>query len=510
MEQVVNEYRDLLDRLERMNCVRTMYFTVRRFVIYLKDRQKSIYDLTFADGHEYLNMLKKSCSPLAVNTQKSQIKRFYASVTGKTDLFTDGRKDTPVFDIRFSDPLVREYVKSLSDYSQNTRIVKETILSSYCGYLKKIEKRSAILTLEELNRFVKEYYHSRKTINRGVTCLNLYYRYLARAGEIDKSPFETEKPPVFSAVFGVEAEYYLRLCKAQNTGSHSLRSISNSLRILDRFLQERGLDCVEKAGREDGRDFMIHLSDRKKANGSPYYHTTSVNRILSNIRAFLNSLGEKGNICSFGYGLWTLKMPSGFTRNIFSRKELSELFRFEAVTTLDFMYKTLFVCQYATGLRIGELLSLNRSDIDFDRKTLLINESKTKKQRFVHIGEAGIRYLKIYLEQVRAPLNRSEKLHERVFVTQYIDTTPGSVNINAVLKRICRKMGIKKEVSTHCFRHSYATHLLENGADIKKIAELLGHSNLASSEKYTRLSPVHLQRILSRCHPREKEGQLWS
>jgi site-specific recombinase XerD len=501
------EYRDLLEKLESMNYSRSAYYTVKRFLVYLKDQKQSIDELDFAHGNGYLTHLRSKCKPSTVRNQKMHIRSFYSCVTGRDNLFTDGRTEKVSLNVRFSDLQVRGYLQTLSGYSKSVLKTIETVLSAFCRYLEKTGKKSENLTKEELRDCLSDCFRKRSTRKRGESCLRVYYRTLAETGVISQSPFETETKPLFSPEFGIEAGNYLRICEAQDKSPHSIRSIKNALRILDHFLQERGLDSLEKARREDGREFMIHLADRKKANGMPYYRTNSVNRILSNIRAFLHSLLEKRISCPFVYGLWTLKTSAGFTRNILSRKELALLFRFEAHTTLDFMFKTLFVCQYATGLRIGELLSLKRTDIDFERKTLLVYESKTKKQRFVHIGETGIRYLRIYLEKVRDRLNRSVMLHDRVFVTQYVNTTPGVSSINTVLKRICRKTGIRKEVSTHGFRHSFATHLLENGADIKKIAELLGHHKLSTAEKYTRLSPVHLQRIIARCHPRERRSE---
>ena len=82
--------------------------------------------------------------------------------------------------------------------------------------------------------------------------------------------------------------------------------------------------------------------------------------------------------------------------------------------------------------------------------------------------------------------------------------------VNKYLKEFCKKAGIKKKISSHCFRHSYGSHLLENGADIKIISDLLGHSKLSTTERYTRMSPENLREVIENHHPREGDNIAWN
>jgi site-specific recombinase XerD len=155
------------------------------------------------------------------------------------------------------------------------------------------------------------------------------------------------------------------------------------------------------------------------------------------------------------------------------------------------------------------------SDIDkesfFGKKEAVVYEPKTKKERIVQFGEVGTAYLRLYFEHIRpkaeqrrapgqdasleaAPLFITGREHGRIDV-QYV---------NRVLKKFALKAGIKKNVSSHSFRHSYGTHILENGAGIKEVSELLGHDSIETTQGYTRLAPERLRETLLKYHPREK------
>ena len=217
------------------------------------------------------------------------------------------------------------------------------------------------------------------------------------------------------------------------------------------------------------------------------------------------------NICPEGLSvIVNLRQAEKVSRNILTKKEIANLFKIEPNDLYEFMMKTIFICLYSTGLRISELLNLKINDIDYENKVLTIYEAKTKKDRCVHIGDVGLNYMKLYLSYARDNIGYSSKETNLVFLSNIEKSELAQMTINKYLKLFCKKAGITKKITLHSFRHSYGSHLLENGADIKIISELLGHSQISSTERYTRLGVENLRDIINRFHPREQEAGKWN
>jgi integrase/recombinase XerD len=144
---------------------------------------------------------------------------------------------------------------------------------------------------------------------------------------------------------------------------------------------------------------------------------------------------------------------------------------------------------YACGLRVSELTNLKPNDFDFNSKIGIIRQSKGKKDRMFNIPETLFNDLKMYAEK---QLNKKK---------EYLFSGPKdkltSRNIQKIVKKLSKKAGISKDVHTHTLRHSFATHLLENGVDIRKIQEVLGHADLSTTQIYTHISTEELKKIKS-------------
>lgn len=336
--------------------------------------------------------------------------------------------------------------------------------------------------------------------------LQVLFRFLFIKKLIYRNPFEKVKRfgvNDYPGEFKDYAEKYLRM-KEQEASGNSIRGIKNSLNLFFKYATSNQIKSFNDINKESLKGFVGYLLDLKTKDGKLIYKTVSVNRLLTYITVFLKFLSDEGKIY---YGLASslnkLKGVRSIHRNILTRKELTLLFKVPAGNLYGFMLKTLFICQYSTGLRINELLGLKLQDINFEAKTLLIFESKTNKERFVHIGEIGLRYLDLYLKHAREKINCNAVNMDRVFVSNHEGMGLREGMANKYLKRFCKEAGINKEISTHCFRHSYGTHLLENGAEIKHVSDLLGHEKLTTTEGYTRLSPNILKEVIRKYHPRE-------
>ena len=159
---------------------------------------------------------------------------------------------------------------------------------------------------------------------------------------------------------------------------------------------------------------------------------------------------------------------------------------------------------YSSGLRVSELVELKRANIYFDLGFLRVI-GKGNKERLVPIGKDAMRYLKIYLEEIRVHVPVQKAFEGYVFLNRR-GTKISRVSIFLIIKSIAAKVGLKKSISPHTFRHSFATHLIEGGADLRAVQEMLGHESITTTEIYTHLDRAYLSQVITDFHPRSKKG----
>ena len=155
---------------------------------------------------------------------------------------------------------------------------------------------------------------------------------------------------------------------------------------------------------------------------------------------------------------------------------------------------------YTTAIRLDELLALEIYDVDFKDRVISIRKGKGRRQRVVPLGENAIRFLKEYLEKIRPRYARRNPKERKLFLTnEGKPVSPGT--IRAFLRAYRIAAGIKTTVSPHTFRRTCATHMLQQGADIRYIQQLLGHTNLRTTQIYTKVRPVDIKETHNRTHP---------
>jgi integrase/recombinase XerD len=155
---------------------------------------------------------------------------------------------------------------------------------------------------------------------------------------------------------------------------------------------------------------------------------------------------------------------------------------------------------YSCGLRVSELTNLKLSDLFFDEGFIKVN-GKGNKQRFVPIGEHTQKFINLYRQHARSLL-KIEPLHiDTLFLNQNGRQLTRAM-IFTIVKTFAQKAGIRKSISPHTFRHSFATHLLENGADLRAIQVMLGHESITTTEIYMHVDRSHLKEVMANFHPR--------
>jgi integrase/recombinase XerD len=155
---------------------------------------------------------------------------------------------------------------------------------------------------------------------------------------------------------------------------------------------------------------------------------------------------------------------------------------------------------YGCGLRVSELITLKISDLFFDEGFIKVT-GKGDKQRFIPIGEATMKYINLYRNEIRLHQNINPIAKDTIFLNRRGKQLSRAM-IFTIVKQLAEKAGIKKTISPHTFRHSFATHLLENGANLRAIQQMLGHENITTTEVYTHIDKTHLTKVMNTFHPR--------
>lgn len=413
--------------------------------------------------------------------------------------------------------LVEEYLEKRKKAGYNNSSIKteRVFFNNFCFYLYSNNIHSLydlkIKTVHDFLNSLKGKKLSKEYINRTRRHTSGLYDYLIKKGKINKNPFKYFQPDLKTLdpdklpddLKNYYKEYLLKI-RTENRSKHSIGDIVASLKIFFEYLVKEEITRLEDLKKDDLKYFIEYLLDLKDKKGDNRFKPISINVRLVRLKAFFKWLSQEKKICThLNVNHLKLKTHKGIGKNILTRKEIKNLFSIKDETIYDFMMKTIFVVLYATGTRIGEILKLTIDDIDFEKGTLYIVEEKTQQERFVHVGEVGLKYLEIYLTHARDKITSNTNNTRLVFLSNYEGKPLNQTSVNKYLQIFCKRCGIKKTISSHCFRHSYGTHLLENGADIKHVSELLGHSNLSITERYTRLNPQYLREVINKFHPRE-------
>ncbi len=248
--------------------------------------------------------------------------------------------------------------------------------------------------------------------------------------------------------------------------------------------------------------YQRHLFYYRKADGIPLT-LGSQHGCLAPLKTWFKWLTREHHIASNPASELQLpKQPKRLPRTLLSMADIDAiLHEAEPATPAGLRDRAMLELLYATGLRRMELPALKVYDVDLGRRLVFVREGKGRRDRVVPLGERAAAWLEKYLLDARPQLLAAET--EALFVSDYGEPISPAWLADKV-KRYMAFAGIDKPGATHLFRHACATHMLENGADIRYIQEMLGHANLATTEIYTHVSIDKLQRIHAATHPAGK------
>lgn len=279
---------------------------------------------------------------------------------------------------------------------------------------------------------------------------------------------------------------YLQTERGLSLGT--VRSYGDDVRKFLRYLQEEGV-LVKKVNEGIIEEYFVSL-----VNLNSY----SFNRNISSIRAFLEFLEKVYGYCFCISDIHSIKTYRHLPQ-VLSKEEVDKILDISLKTPFDYRNKAMLEVMYGSGLRVSEVTALKEKNIDLDSGVVRFF-GKGSKERMVPLSCMATRYLRIYLEEYRCFFVK-KRITDNVFLNNHGSalTRQGFLMI---LKKICEQKGISKDVTPHSLRHSFATHLLEGGADLRSIQVMLGHENLSTTQIYTNLGVDTVRENYDMYHPR--------
>jgi integrase/recombinase XerD len=289
-------------------------------------------------------------------------------------------------------------------------------------------------------------------------------------------------------------ETYLKLEKALSV--NSINAYLHDIDLLHDYIEASGKAIVNihQIDAEFIRSFVHWINDKE-------YSSFSQARVISGLKAFFKFLILEDIITVDPSELIEAPKLARKLPDVLSLDEINKLINAIDLSKPEGMRnKAILETLYSCGLRVSELVNLKISDIFFNDGFIKI-KGKGNKERLVPIGEAGIKYIKIYREEIRSHL-KIKHGHEDILFLNRRGAQLSRVMIFTIIKGLSEKIGLKKKISPHTFRHSFASHLVERGADLRAVQDMLGHESITTTEIYTHLDRQYLKETLQSFHPR--------
>ena len=299
---------------------------------------------------------------------------------------------------------------------------------------------------------------------------------------------------------------FLRHLREQNASPHTIKAYAGDLDIFAAYIGNRDWKKIDHIAI---RGFLSHLYDKGLSK-------TSVARALAAIRSLYRWLAQEGVVEQNPAKLVsTPKLPKKLPR-VPTIEEMNSMLdgKMPEVASFPERDRLMFELLYGCGIRNSELVGINLDDISLSNEAILIR-GKGKKERYVPFGGSALGALSVYLPwrqqllaALKANVSVSEKSTARKSASALLVNKRGgrltTRSVGRIVKRIAVAKGLSPEVHPHTLRHAFGTHMLEEGADLRAIQELLGHERLATTQRYTQLSVKQVMNVYDLTHPRAK------
>jgi integrase/recombinase XerC len=285
---------------------------------------------------------------------------------------------------------------------------------------------------------------------------------------------------------------YLQIEK--NYSQYTIEHYQHDIREFFLFMSEQGIEALEDVEYSDTRIYLTKLFDQQLSR-------KSVARKISCMRSFYKFLLREKQVEDNPFSLVSIPKQEKRLPDFFYEEELTVLFNAcETDSSLGKRNKALLELLYATGIRVGECCKIHLKDVDLSLATVLVH-GKRKKERYVPFGSFAHDALVDYISNGRKGLLKDKEDHGYLFVN-FRGGPLTDRGIREVLNKLIEQSALTGKIHPHKLRHSFATHMMSNGADMRTVQELLGHAFLSSTQVYTHVTKEHLRNIYLSHHPR--------
>lgn len=284
----------------------------------------------------------------------------------------------------------------------------------------------------------------------------------------------------------------------KNFSDNTLDAYIRDIKKLESFaIEELGNISPNLVTYENLQEFIYQLSKKK-------FSERSQARSISSIKAFFKFLLEEEYREDNPATLLEGPKLGLYLPDTLSMEDVDKVIDYvDTSTDIGKRNKCILEVLYACGLRVSELVDLRISNINFKENYIIVN-GKGDKVRLVPLAKSTAQYVREYIKDVRTNIKINKKYDDILFLNSR-GTGMSRVIVFIIIKELTQKAGINKSISPHTFRHSFATHLLQNGADLRFIQEMLGHSSITTTQIYTHLKTEELRDVIIKFHPRNKK-----
>ena len=301
----------------------------------------------------------------------------------------------------------------------------------------------------------------------------------------------------------IRQEEYLAYLNSRGFKAGSIKDTRKHLDTFNLWLMEIKQKGLKQVTSRTIREYQAYLNnDYRKPNGQNIATVTIIIK-LNTLKRYFKYLVQRKEILLDPSADIELPKPGNYLpRQILSPEEAEKLLSLPGKTTMEIRNKAILEILYSTGMRGKELCSLDIYDLNLKDKTIHIKAPKNRKDRILPIGEKAKQAIENYLLTGRMKLCKN--VREKAVFINLSGNRITQKSLRYLVKKYAQKLRLDKNISVHSLRHSCATHLLENGSNLRIIQELLGHSSPRSTEIYTRIVSQQLKTGISRHHPRER------
>jgi integrase/recombinase XerD len=283
---------------------------------------------------------------------------------------------------------------------------------------------------------------------------------------------------------------YIEKQLSDNTKVAYERDLSNYIE----YLNKKNVRSINQITPKDIVKYIEYLGTKISSR--------SVNRNLVSIKSFHKYMTREGKAKENVSSNVDSPKIGRYLPKVLNMEEIDQLLNISLKTSFDYRNKAMLELMYATGLRVSELVNLKLEDINIEMANVRCM-GKGSKERIIPLGDIALHYLSIYINLYRSSLLK--KTQTNILFLNNHGKPLSRVGFFTVLKVIAKERGIKKDFSPHTLRHSFAAHLIECGADLRSVQELLGHSDISTTQIYTHIADSKIKEEYNNFHPRSKE-----